>query len=177
MELKQVSLGRTTAQKHLMLNHKLFSRFIHTKGFKYKQIKASILMKYVFVSFPLAKYLTWSGDKFTWDYFYGANLRFLLGFLEMRYPSLPILHGFVMQLHIVEKLPQFMAGWPHFSNERSYLEYIYLYLHACEACVSGLLSSRKLLDGQHHDIQRTAIKPWTWIKTGWFSALWIPKEL
>lgn len=64
-----------------------------------------------------------------------AYLGFLLGFLEMRYPSLPILYGFVMQLHIVEKLPQFMAGWLHFSNERSYLEYIYLYLHACAAYV------------------------------------------
>jgi len=77
----------------------------------------------------------------------------------MRYPLLPILHGFVMQLHIVEKLPQFMAGWLHFSNERSYLEYIYLHLHACEAYVSGLLSSRKLLDGQRHYTQWTAIKP------------------
>lgn len=67
MELKQVSLGRTIAQKHLMLNHELFSRFIHTKEFKYKQIKAPVLMKYVLVSFPLANYLTWSGDKFTRD--------------------------------------------------------------------------------------------------------------
>lgn len=67
MKLKQVSLGRTIARKHLMLNHKLFPRFVHTKGFKYKQIKAWVLMKYVLVSFSLANYLTWSGDKFTWD--------------------------------------------------------------------------------------------------------------
>lgn len=77
----------------------------------------------------------------------------------MRYPSLPIPRGFVMQLHIVEKLPQFVAGWLCFSNERSYLEYIDLYLHAREACVPGLLSSRKLLDGQRHDRQWMAIKP------------------
>lgn len=64
-----------------------------------------------------------------------------------------------MQLHIVEKLPQFMAGWLRFSNERSYLEYICLCLHACEAYMSGLLSSRKLPEGQHHDIQWMAIKP------------------
>lgn len=67
MKRKQVLLGRTIAQKHLMLIHKLFSRFIHTKGFKYKEIKAPVLMKYALVSFLLANYLTWSGDKFTWD--------------------------------------------------------------------------------------------------------------
>lgn len=75
------------------------------------------------------------------------------------------------------KIATIHGGWLHFSNERSCLEYICLYLHAYEAYGSGLLSPRKLLDGQRHDTRWMAIKPWTWVQRGWFSALWTPKEL